>query len=167
MSLNDMVREEVGLIRRMFANGGKWLLLANMYFVASLTIFAIALIVTQCNQPSAFAPMEFHNPAKILAVEGNLVTATIERCNKQDEDIAVEGSYSVRNVVNGALIKQGEGRANVWVPGCTIIAPTIALVAVPPGRYELVGATVARSEHNQTQVAAWRSEEFTIEGSDD
>lgn len=163
MTMTEALKKEVGMFQRAWGNGTRGLLLVYPFFLAVMIILALALVFNVCSQKSEFHPMTYHNPAKIVSVKAYIVTATIERCNASSEQIAVTGSFTVRGI-NGQLFPQLQDQVSVWDPGCATITPGIPLMGIPPGTYRLEGNTVARSDHNETQVEAWFSEPFTVPG---
>lgn len=149
------------MIREVFrTQGGKALIASLLLFAISVAYFASVQLY---NRKPPFHPLSYQNPAQILGITPISARGQIVHCNSNKQDIAVVGSYSARNVDTGTVVVQATDKASVWTPGCTKITPDIPIVnPLSPGRWRFEGNAVARSNDNQTQIAAWFSEPFEV-----
>jgi hypothetical protein len=152
----------------MFNNGGRALLIAFVYFIGAISVLGVVLLFGILGGNDSFAPLENQNPQRLIGpttIEpGGVITNESIKCNVSDQAVSYDSQSFLQGVTDRKVrIKTAEADGVIRPPGCTtaIFKHTVP-EDLPPGVYRYEGTEVARSAHNETQVAAWLTDPFTV-----
>lgn len=161
----SVLAKEWQFIKEMWANGGKPLVLASIYFFGGLFILAAAIVFTLFNRDADYSPLNYKNPQAVLSPvvqQGGTLIVDAYKCNDTDKPVAVEGASYWRNLDTQELTLKSATAGAIRDPGCPLLHYENAVPAdLPPGRYQLEGVEKTL-DGNRVQGAAWRTEEFVV-----
>jgi len=160
-----ILSREWGIIKAMYANGGRGLLIANAYFLGGLFILSAAILYALVSHDEPYKPLRNISPQTVLTpvvVQGGTLIVEAYKCNDSDEPVSVSGISSWRNLDTREIIIRNINNGAVRDPGCPLLHfENRVPIDLPPGRYHLEGVeTVLEGERVQRE--AWRTEEFVV-----
>ena len=162
----DWMHSEIAIMRRLWNNGGKALLIAAGGFAASIVILAGAGAYHIVTRPASFAPLRNVNPQQVatpLVEQGGFVDVTGTLCNDAKEGIGFDSRVWIRKVDTGALIPYAVRLAIVRIPGCeTRHFHNPVPADLPPGIYRLEGVDTAYSDDGRIQREPWFTQPFQV-----
>lgn len=162
----SVLEREFNLVKKMWGNGGRWVLIANAYFLAAVTIFVVVWLIAFVFDDD-FSPLSSETPQRVIGVEDEGRTLVVEatKCNDTSKEVAVSGVIYIRNLQTNVVTFYRNGAA-LREPGCKTQVWRNPLPNLEPGEYQLEGIDEAR-KGEQIQQDPWRTEPFTIEGEHD
>lgn len=168
--MSNVIGEEVALVRRLMGNGGRWLLLANSYFIAAVSILVLVLVIQRVTSVDDFAPLRNENPQPLVGTAvvapGGIIRNESVKCNDTDDAVAYD-SRSYLQGVSDRTVRYVTAVADGLVrpPGCTEAVFNHEIPDdLPPGVYRYEGIEIARSSDNRTQIEPWFTETFEVTG---
>lgn len=159
-------QNEVDLWRRLWANGGRSVVVATSFFAASVALLVFAIIWSIVTQPTPFRPVSAvipqHVTTPVVEAGGNLgVDAT--KCNHGFEEYATDTRSWLRDLDSNTVTIYAVTTGVVREVGCTTRHHDAAIpITTPPGRYRIEGVDMIYSTDGRVQRVAWHTEEFAV-----
>ncbi len=162
----SVLKNEIELIRKMLANGGRWLIIANFYFACAIAALVTVVVFTQCTV-EPYGPLDNKNPQAVenkIVEQGGVLLATGTKCNRSDETLTVSSESWFQSIDHPTRrVTRSEIHSVIRLPGC--VTRTFANPIprdLPTGLWQIQASEVARSSNNETQSTGWATETFEV-----
>lgn len=160
------IDHEAALVRRLWGNGGRSLIISGALALCSIFVLAAAIVYSVLTATTTFAPFAYTSPQHVITsivVQGGFVGVDATKCSKSLGDVAFDSRSWWRRLSDNALIPFKVEDGLVRASGCTTLHfENLVPFDLPPGSYQLEGVDTAYSDDGRVQHETWKTQPFQI-----